>query len=212
MSGRFIVVEGIEGSGKTTQVGMLAKRLGGAGIPHLVTREPGGTAVGEEIRRVLLESQQMPARTELLLMLAARAALVAERIEPALGRGETVLADRFELSTFAYQIWGRGLPDAEVRALNRFATGGLRPDLTLVLSVDLASSHRRRTEGGRRADRIERAGAEFHTRVAEAYAALAEVEPNVVVVAGGVAPESVHAGIVEILVQRYPETFRNLVG
>ena len=123
---RFVVLEGVEGSGKSTQVRLLSAWLAEMGVAHATTREPGGTAVGEAIRGVLLDRDglEMPPETELLLVLAARAAFVRDVVRPALERGETVLADRFDLSTFAYQGFGRGLDLETVRRLNEFATGG----------------------------------------------------------------------------------------
>ncbi|MGD8277400.1 MAG: dTMP kinase, partial [Gemmatimonadota bacterium] len=209
--GLFLVLEGIEGSGKTTQARMLAAWLEERGIPHLATREPGGTAVGEEARRLLLEAGSMDARTELLLMLAARAALVAEVIEPALAEGRLVLADRFDLSTFAYQAYGRGLPLDTVHALNRFATGGLRPDLTVLLDVPRGVGERRRAARSVQ-DRIERAGAGFHERVARAYRELAEREPDVERLDGTEEAVAVHASLRALLSSRFPETFGRIPG
>jgi dTMP kinase len=203
--GLFLVLEGIEGSGKSTQARLLGQWLAALGIAHRVTREPGGTPVGEACRRILLEGVEMPARTELLLMLAARAALVEQVVRPALAGGEVVVADRFELSSLAYQGHGRGLPLAEVRQQNALATGGLRPALTVVLEVPLAQGEARRSERG--ADRIENAGRHFHERVAEAYRLLARSEAGVAVV-DGTGPETrVHAAIRELLRRRFPETF-----
>src|SRR5690606_9283193 len=206
--GLFIVLEGVEGSGKTTQARMLGDWLARAGIDHLVTREPGGTAVGEEIRRILLHGDEVPSRAELLLMLAARAVFVEEVVRPALERGLVVVADRYEMSTLAYQGYGRGIPLEEVRRLNAFATGGLRPDVTLVLDVPPQVGEARRAREGRDADRIERAGSEFHTRVAGAYRLLAEIEPRVERIGGSERPEWVHAEIVRRLRARFPETLK----
>lgn len=204
----FIVLEGIEGSGKSTQARMLADRLESAGRAVVLTREPGGTQVGEEIRRALLHGgDDVPARTELLLMLAARAAFVDGVVKPALSEGAVVISDRYEMSTFAYQGYGRGLPLDEVRQINHFATGGLRPDATLVLDVELSESEARRAEAGRLADRIERAGDAFHRRVAEAYRLLGSSEAGAVLVSGGGRPDEVHAAILTVLRDRFPETF-----
>jgi dTMP kinase len=209
----FIVFEGIEGSGKSTQARLLAARLESLDMPVVLTREPGGTQVGEEIRRALLHGgDDVPARTELLLMLAARAAFVDGVVRPALERGAVVIADRYELSSIAYQGYGRGLPLDEVRRANRFATGGLAPDLTFVLDVDLAESTARRHSEGRSADRIERAGDEFHRTVAEAYRLLSTTEPGVAVVPGAGAPEEVHATVLHLLRGRFPETFGAAAG
>lgn len=205
--GVFVVFEGIEGSGKSTQARMLAEWLAARGVPHRRVREPGGTPVGEEIRRLILESDHLPARAELFLALAARALHVDEVLAPALAAGEVVVADRYELSTFAYQGYGRGLPLEEVRRLNRLATGGLSPDVTLLLEVPVAVGEARRREAGRGTDRIEGAGHAFHARVAEAYALLAETEPRVERVDATADPARVHAEVLRRLNARFPETF-----
>ena len=205
--GIFLAIEGIEGSGKTTQTRKLVELLERRGIPHVAVREPGGTPVGEEIRKILLEGGAVDARAELLLMLAARAALVGEVIVPALEAGKVVVTDRFELSTLAYQGYGRGLPLDEVRRLNSFATGGVRPDLTVVLDVPQEEGERRRAAAGRGPDRIERAGREFHRRVAEAYALLSSEEPAIERVDGTGPADRVHEEIRARLAARFPETF-----
>ncbi|MBW7932941.1 MAG: dTMP kinase, partial [Gemmatimonadaceae bacterium] len=136
MPGRLIVFEGVEGAGKTTQLERLALRLGRHGAQVRTLREPGGTPVGDEIRALLLRpGAQIPPRTEALLFMASRAALVDEQVRPALARGEIVLLDRFFLSTYAYQVGGRGLPEDAVRDANAFATGGLVPDVTVLLTL-----------------------------------------------------------------------------
>lgn len=207
MAGIFIVLEGIEGSGKSTQARLLAEWLQNAGIEALHTREPGGTALGEEIRRLLLHSSAMPAMTELLLMLAARATLIAESIRPALAAGKVVIADRFDVSTLAYQGYGRGLPLDEVRAANRIATGGLTPDVVLLLDApqDVGYARRAATRAGE--DRIEGAGREFHDRVSEAYRLLARDSGNVRVIDATASAAEVHAAIMAVLAARFPETF-----
>lgn len=203
----FIVFEGIEGSGKSTQSRLLSEWLTGRGTAHVLTREPGGTQVGEEIRRALLHGGDVPARTELLLMLAARAAFVDQVVRPALDRGEIVIADRYEMSSLAYQGYARGLALDDVRRANAFATTGLRPDLTIVLDVEPHEGVMRRDRAGAADDRIERAGPEFHLEVARAYRLLSETEPGVAVVAGEGAPEAVHERIRVLLRDRFPETF-----
>ena len=205
--GVFVVFEGIEGSGKSTQARMLAEWLAAHGVPHRRVREPGGTPVGEEIRRLMLDGDELPARAELFLTLAARAVHVDEVLAPALAAGEVVVADRYELSTLAYQGYGRGLPLEEVRRLNRLATGGLSPDVTLLLEVPVAVGEARRRAAGRDADRIEGAGDAFHARVAEAYALLAEIEPRVERVDATADPARVHAEVLRRLNARFPETF-----
>jgi dTMP kinase len=205
----FIVLEGVEGCGKSTQAQRLGDWLTARGIACRVTREPGGTQIGEEIRRALLHGgAEVPARTELLLMLASRAAFVEQVVTPALASGAVVIADRYELSSLAYQGYGRGLPLEEVRAANSFATGGLSPELTIVLEVEWAEAVARRGRTGAAADRIERAGDEFHQRVAEAYRLLSEREPGVEAVSGSGDVDSVHESIIRLLSSRFPETFR----
>lgn len=213
--GRFLVLEGVEGVGKTTQVALLERWLGELGIPRVVAREPGGTGVGEAIRNVLLHRDELtiPPESELFLLLAARAAFVREIVRPALARGEWVIADRFEFSTFAYQGVGRGLDLDAVRGANRFATGGLQPDLVVVL--DLPASQGMARQGaapGRSADRIEREGVAFLERVREGYRALALGEPGVELVDAGGEPGEVHRGIVECIQARFPETLDSRSG
>jgi dTMP kinase len=205
--GRLVALEGVEGAGKSTQARLLGDWLRGQGVPHMVTREPGGTALGEQVRRALLESERVTARAELLLMLAARATLVEEVVAPALDRGVVVITDRFSLSTLAYQARGRGLPEAEVRRLIAFATHGLEPDLTLVLDVPLDVGVERLNQRARARDRFEQADAEFHARVARAYADFAQHEPAVERVDGTRGVDEVHGDILALLGRRFPETF-----
>lgn len=207
---RFIVLEGVEGSGKSTQLRLLSSWLDALEVPHVTTREPGGTAVGEAIRGVLLDVDdvEMPAETELLLMLAARAAFVREVVRPALDAGKVVLADRFDLSTFAYQGYGRGLPLDAVQRMNRFATDGLEPDLYLVLDLPAEEGAKRQAREGKTLDRIEKSGTGFLERVREGYRALAREEGPVQVVNARGTPEEVHGRLREILEARFPETFR----
>jgi len=166
--GRFIVLEGGEGVGKSTQAAALARHLGA-----VLTREPGGTAVGEALRNLLLgPSGPVPgARAETLLMLAARAQHVAEVIEPALARGEDVVCDRYSGSTLAYQGYGRGLDLSELSQLDRWASGGRAPDLVILLDLPVESARRRRA--GTPLDRIEGEGAEFLERVQAGFRELA---------------------------------------
>ncbi|MEJ2185083.1 MAG: dTMP kinase [Gemmatimonadota bacterium] len=205
--GRFLALEGVEGAGKSTQARLLGDWLSRQGVPHVVTREPGGTALGEQVRRALLDSERVTARAELLLMLAARATLVDEVVAPALAHGVVVITDRFSLSTLAYQARGRGLPEAEVRQLNAFATGGVEPDLTVVLDVPLAMGAERLDRRARARDRFEQAEAEFHARVARAYGDFVDSEPSVERVDGTNGVEEVHAAILALLRERFPETF-----
>lgn len=176
-SGLFLTLEGGEGCGKSTQLRLLAHDLERAGQPVRVLREPGGTTLGEEVRSLLLDPDNggLDARAELLLYEAARAQLVAEVIEPALDAGEIVICDRFYDSTTAYQGYGRGLPAQQVTLLNEIATGGLRPDRTLVLDIDPVCGLARATSGG--ADRLEREDLLFHQRVREGFLAIAQGDP-----------------------------------
>ena len=175
--GAFITFEGGEGSGKSTQLHLLASRLESAGLPVRILREPGGTPVGEAVRALLLDPEHtgLDAIAELLLYEASRAQLVAEVIEPALESGEIVLCDRFCDSTVAYQGFGRGLPLADVTALNAIATGGLAPDRTVLLDIDPELGLSRATAHG--ADRLESEDIAFHRRVREGFLSVATAEP-----------------------------------
>ena len=182
--GKFITFEGGEGCGKSTQVKRLKEELTLRGYEVLLTREPGGTKLAEEIRH-LIKDQTFEAptdRCELLLFLAARAQLVREVINPARERGAWVISDRFSDSTFAYQGYGRGLNVDELKRMNDFACEGLKPDLTFLLEVSEETSLNRRLGRERatstQADRIESAGREFHHRLAEGFKCLALAEPE----------------------------------
>jgi dTMP kinase len=171
-AGCFVVLEGPEGAGKSTLAAALAARLRAAGSEPVLVREPGGTAVGERVREAFLGGDHpLSAETELLLVTAARSDLVRAVIAPALAAGRLVLADRYELSTEAYQGAGRGLPLETVHRVNALATGGLRPHLTLVLDVPPELGARRQIESGKRRDRLDSESAEFHRRVAAHYLA-----------------------------------------
>ncbi len=170
--GAFIVVEGPEGAGKSTLVRALGGRLLAEGFQVLTVREPGGTPVAEAARKVALRSRhEMSPAAELFLILAARADLVARVIRPALEAGQIVLADRFDLSTRAYQVAGRGLLADEVDAALRLATGGLVPELTLVLDLPVDLGRERQRRARKVKDRFEREDDQFHERVRAAYAA-----------------------------------------
>ena len=203
------MLEGVEGAGKTTQVELLRHRFTQEGVSHTVSREPGGTAVGEGIRELLLERREMEIspETELFLILAARAAFVREVVTPALARGEVVLADRFQLSTFAYQGFGRGLELEAVRTANRFATGGLSPDLTVLLDVPVLEGLGRQRAMGKVRDRMEDGGQDFLRKVREGYRTLAREEEDVVLLDGTLSSEAVHGRVVELLRTRFPGHF-----
>ena len=169
-SGRFVVIEGPEGAGKSTLVRWLAGQLRAEGHHVTTVREPGGTPIAEAARKLALKSRLDRAfGAELFLFLAARADLVERVIRPALENGQVVIADRFGLSTLAYQVAGRGLPRADVEAALRVATGGLSPDLTLILDVPVTVGRERQRTAGKVKDRIEREDDTFHARVREAY-------------------------------------------
>src|SRR5256885_11237861 len=183
----FITFEGSEGCGKSTQVQLLANRLDIAGIPFLITREPGGTAIGESIRELLQfapQSTGMTPETEVLLFEASRAQLVREIIKPALDRGECVIADRFFDSTTVYQGVARKLDKKVVRQLNAFAVGDCIPVITLLLDVDLETT-RARMKGPRRPDRMEQEADEFYEKVRDGYFELAKWQKDRVVVIKG---------------------------
>lgn len=165
----LIAFEGPEGVGKTTQLRMLAELMAAAGRDVVAVREPGGTPLGDEIRRLLLDpASDIVPRAEGLLFMASRAQLVERQIVPALSAGATVLLDRFFLSTYAYQVAGRRLAHEQVDAANRLAIGALRPDLTLLLMLPVEDGLARAAKRGPN-DRMEQADAEFHRRVAGAF-------------------------------------------
>jgi dTMP kinase len=203
----FITFEGSEGCGKSTQMRRLAARLGKFAIPFLLTREPGGTPIGEAIRELLQfapESASMTAETELLLFEASRSQLVREVIKPALERGLCVIADRFLDSTTVYQGVARQLDRQIVEQLNRFAVGDCIPDITFLLDVDTATGQLR-MQGPRRPDRMELQSAEFYNRVREGYRELARREPHrIVLIEGSRAAGKIENEIWEILCTRFP--------
>jgi len=177
--GCFITLEGPEGCGKTTQARLLAQWLESQSFPVLLTREPGGTPIGEQIRTVLHDcaNRAMTAETEILLYSAARAQHVAEVIQPALQAGTIVICDRFYDSTYAYQGYGRGLPMDTLRMITAFATRGLTPDLTLYLDVPPELGLQRRAQSGETLNRLDREALAFHRRVRAGYQALMREEP-----------------------------------
>ena len=175
----FITLEGPEGSGKSSQLPDLAEFLSGQGWDVLTTREPGGTPIGDQIRQILmrLDNQELHPRTEILLFLASRAQLVEQVIKPALREGKLVLSDRFGDSTLAYQGYGHGIDLATLRAMLAFATDNLKPDLTLLLDVDveIGLQRKRKEDEWNRLDAYELA---FHQRVREGYHELCRQEPE----------------------------------
>ncbi|MEP7356745.1 MAG: dTMP kinase [Anaerolineales bacterium] len=178
--GAFVTFEGPDGSGKSTQIHGLAEHLQALGQPVVLTREPGGTDISEKIREVLhdLRNRAMRPPTEILLYSAARAQLVAEVIRPALAQGAIVLCDRYSDSTMAYQGYGHGLDLDTLRRVTAFATGDLRPDLTLLFDLDPAEGLRRRQADGVEWNRLDDYDLAFHQRVRAGYHALAQAEPD----------------------------------
>jgi dTMP kinase len=182
MKGVFIVFEGIDGCGKSTQLGALRERLQAHGVEPLVIREPGGTPVGEQIREILLECPfEMEPLTELLLYEASRSELTRKVLRPALEAGRVVLADRFAMASLAYQGYGRGLDLGLVQQFNTIATEGIEPTVTIVLDVPVAVALTRRK---RAFDRLERAPSEFHERVRQGYRELAQKTPRSILLDG----------------------------
>lgn len=169
--GLFIVFEGGDGAGKSTQVELLAQTLAASGIKHVVTRQPGGTEIGRQIRRILLDpsNADFADRAEALLYAADKAQHVAQLIRPALAAGQVVICDRYVDSMLVYQSAGRGLEMSQMQRLNDWATEGLRPDLTILLDVDPALAVDKMTAK----DRLEAAGTDFHTRVRTGFLELA---------------------------------------
>ena len=200
--GLFITFEGVEGAGKSTQIRRLAASLQRDGVSVLVTREPGGTPISERIREVLLERKhhRMVSTTELLLYAAARSQHVAEFIAPALADGQIVISDRFGDATTAYQGHGRGLDLELIHRLNRVATGGLAPDLTIVLDVPVKVGLGRARQRQRSMDRLEMEDLEFHQRVRGGYLTIANEEPHrVVVINSRQSPKRIHDQIRELV-------------
>lgn len=218
--GRLIVLEGPEGAGKTTQLRLLADRMKASGHEVLTLREPGGTPLGDSIRAILLDSvDEMTPAAEALLFMASRAEIVRLRIDPALRDGVIVLMDRFFLSTYAYQIAGRGLDEQQIRQANSLATAGHVPDLTIVIDVPPGAGLAR-AEARSSKDRMERADDDFHKRVSGAFALFAsdswqhdhpECGP-IMKVDGTKSPEIVQNEIVGILAQNLREDFSMLAN
>ena len=194
--GKFIVFDGPEGAGKSTQVALLKQRLetqGGAGV--VLVRDPGTTRIGEQVRAILLnpDHDEMAMRCEMLLYMAARAQMMAETIAPALESGQTVISDRFVSSTLAYQLGGDGLTAADIRAVAEIAIRGRWPDLTVLLDMPPAASLARVS---RAKDRIEQRPIEYHERVRQNYLAQADADPvRYRVVRADRDPQAVHADV-----------------
>ena len=198
----FITLEGPEGSGKTSQLVLLADFLRQRGYPILTTREPGGTQIGDQVRAILsdLRNEEMRPRTELLLFQASRAQLVEQIVLPHLQDGGIVLCDRYADSTLAYQGYGhQTFPLEQVQAIIDFATGGLKPDLTLLLDVDVTIGLARRAQGGEW-NRLDAYQLEFHQRVRSGYLQMAQADPQRwLVIDAGRSMEQVQADIQRIV-------------
>jgi dTMP kinase len=203
----FITFEGSEGSGKSTQAERLAARIQRCGVPYVLTREPGGTPIGESIRDLLQfapHNSNMTPEAELLLFEASRSQLVREVIKPALERGRCVIADRFFDSTTVYQGAARKLDREMIERLNAFAVGDCVPDITFVLDVDAATAESRMSEP-RKADRMEQQSAEFYERVREGYRELAASErKRIVMIDGSGDLDEIEKQIWETLSSRFP--------
>jgi dTMP kinase len=191
--GLFITFEGSEGCGKSTQISLLDERLRARGRGPLVVREPGGTRVGEAVRRMLLDHPEAGSsirpEAELLLFAASRAQLVRELVRPALDAGTHVIADRFADSTTVYQGFGRGLDPDAVARINAFAIDGCLPDITFVLDMDAAAAHTRALQrSGGRPDRMESEPPDFYERIRDGYRRLAAENPSRIVMLDATAP------------------------
>ncbi len=204
MTGTFITFEGIDGSGKSTQLRMLASVLRLRGLEVVQTREPGGTPLGRRLREVLLDTQeQVDPLAELLLYAADRTQHVRGLVRPALEPGHIVLSDRYADATVAYQGAGRGFEPALISEVVALATGGLQPELTLLFDLPVAASRaraRRRSDDGEPGDRLDLEDAGFHTRVRDAYLEIARAEPaRVRIIDANHSIEETHARVLEIV-------------
>jgi dTMP kinase len=200
----FITLEGPEGSGKTRQIAVLAEALRQQGYPVWMTREPGGTPIGDQIRSVLfdMKNTDMRPRTEILLFQASRAQLVEQVIRPRLADGAIVLCDRYADSTLAYQGYGHQVNLDELKTIVYFATGGLRPDLTLLLDVDIEVGLKRKLDASEW-NRLDAYDLDFHRRVRQGYHEMALADPERwVVIDAGQPPDAVQAALQEVVLGR----------
>ncbi|MBM4187262.1 MAG: dTMP kinase [Gemmatimonadetes bacterium] len=204
--GFFLVIEGPEGAGKSTLTGAIIQRLRAVGVDPVAVREPGGTLAAEALRAELLDHDRTwTPEAELLYMTTARADLVAKVIRPALARGALVLSDRFDLSTRAYQVAGRGVPADYAEWVNRAATGGLTPDLVVVLDLPDGVGRTRQHQAGKAADRLDLESTEFHRRVAAFYRSVSG--PNIVHVDAAAAATDVADQVWTVLAAARPDLF-----
>jgi dTMP kinase len=210
MKGTFITFEGIEGSGKSTQIALLANYLTAKGVRHVLTREPGGTPIGDQVRKILLDpsNRSLDPAAELLLYAASRAQHLREIIIPALANGTTVLCDRFSDATLAYQGYGRGLDIGMIRSLDLIVTAGMCPDLTLLFDIEAASGiararGRNNSRGLEAEARFENEELAFHERVRQGYLTLVMQEPDRIRVVDASPPaEAVQAKVRQIIDER----------
>jgi dTMP kinase len=210
VKGMFITFEGIEGSGKSTQIALLADYLFARGVRHVLTREPGGTLIGDQVRKILLDpaNRSLDSAAELLLYAASRAQHLREIIKPALADGTNVLCDRFSDATLAYQGYGRGLDIEMIHSLDRIVTAGMRPDLTLLFDIESASGiararGRNNSHGLEAEARFENEELAFHERVRKGYLKLAEQEPDRIrVVDASSSPEEIQVKVRKIVDER----------
>lgn len=203
--GAFIVVEGPEGTGKTTQFNLLKQALEEKGLKVVARKSPGGTPLGEEIRQLLLSRFDVPIPpiAELFLFLADRNTVVEQVIKTAIREGAVYIGDRFDLSTMAYQIGGRGLPEKSSLEANKLAKAGCNPDLYILLMSDFETAQKRSQKSGKKPDKIEQAGDEFHRRVHSGYMKFAKILPNVVVVDAAPPIEQVHEAVMKEIEKRF---------
>ena len=200
----FITFEGPEGSGKSTQIPILKEFLEGMGIEVTTTREPGGTSIGDQIREILLSNKniEMHPRSEILLFQASRAQLVEQVISPRISRGEVVLCDRYADSTIAYQGYGHQIDLDQLSAIVNFATGGLKPDLSILLDLDVEVGLQRRQDDGD-VNRLDKFVIEFHERVRAGYHKLVSLEPERwVVIDANQSQNEVQRNIQQVVVDR----------
>ncbi len=206
MKGRLVTFEGIDGSGKSTQIGMLENELIKLGVAFKTFREPGGTDLSEKIRTILLDKEniELISTAESLLFAAARAQLTTEQIKPAIEKGEFVICDRFTDSTIAYQGYGRGLDIKQLEEINYIATAGLTPDITFILDISPeAASVRMAAEAS---DRMEEMGVDFFRRIREGYLQIKDQNPNRYrLINGEQSPENVFKEIKKIIMKQFEE-------
>ena len=203
--GKFISFEGIEGCGKSTQIALLSEYLNKHSIPHTITREPGGTAVGEGIRKILLNSEtiHVTAASELLLFYASRSQNIAEKIKPALDRGETVICDRYYHASMAYQGYGRGIPLDFIKKLTSLVCDPFRPDVTFLLDIEpevgLARARARNHARTENEGRFEAEDLEFYNNVRDGYLELASEDERIQLIYANRPIEAVHRHILTLL-------------